>query len=132
VKFALLLCLIAGACLASEGRWQLCEVTAYAPHCAICQTTGVTADGTCTDDRPYGVAASRDIGLGSQVWIPADSGYMAEHFSDRWFAVDDRGSGLDAERSDRGIPRIDVRYRTHDSAKRFGRKTVLIYIRSAK
>lgn len=114
------------------GRWVLCEVTAYAPNCPYCQTTRITADGTNTDDRPYGVAASRDIGLGSQVWIPADSGYMAARFSDRWFAIDDRGAGLDSERSERGLPRLDVRYRTHASAKLFGRRVVMVYIQEAR
>ena len=122
--------LAVGLC-ASEGRWITAEVTAYAGNCPICETTGVTANGTETDERPYGVAASPDIKFGWRVFIPVGAGYLDQSkvaSLDRWFDVDDRGGALRTEWKRSGITRLDLRYRTHASAKAFGRKLMLVYI----
>jgi 3D (Asp-Asp-Asp) domain-containing protein len=114
--------------MAAEGRWQLCEVTAYAGNCPLCETTGVTANGTATSDRPYGIAASPGVRLGSHVYVPAGAGYLDRSAEDRWFTVDDRGGALRTEWRRSGITRLDLRYRTHASAKAFGRKLMMVYI----
>ncbi len=114
----------------AEGRWITVEATAYCGGpCEICETTGVTANGTKTDDRPYGVAASPDIHLGTVVYIPSGASYLdVSRHSDRWFQIDDRGGALRSEWRRSGITRIDLRYRNHSSAKEFGRKLMMVYI----
>lgn len=124
--------LILGACCAqAQEGWILAEVTAYAGNCPLCETTGVTADGTRTSTRPYGIAASPDIGLGAKIFIPALAGYLDQSRPsgvDRWFVADDRGGALRSEWKRSGITRLDLRYRTHSSAKEFGRKYLLVYV----
>jgi 3D (Asp-Asp-Asp) domain-containing protein len=125
---ALTLCAI---CHAAEGRWITVEATAYCP-CEICcegSADGITADGTRTNDQPYGVAASRTLALGSIVRIPVGYGYLDEtRATARDFRIDDRGGALDSEYTDGRIPRLDLRYRTHWSARQFGRKLMLVFI----
>lgn len=126
----LLIWLLTTGASAAEGRWQLCEVTAYAGNCPICETTGVTANGTWTVSRPYGAACSPDVPLGGMVYIPRGAGYRDESSPDeRWLQLDDRGGALRSEWRRSGITRLDLRYRTHASAKAFGRKLMMVYIR---
>ena len=124
--------MVVGFCLpgiGSEGRWITAEVTAYSGNCPLCETTGVTADGTLTTDRPHGVAASPNIRLGSRVFIPSGAGYLDATFAqDRWFTCDDRGGALRSEWHRSGITRLDLRYRTHWSARQFGRKLMVVYV----
>lgn len=125
----LLLALVVAAAQSAEGRWITAEVTAYAGNCPLCETAGVTANGTLTASRPYGVASSPDVPMGSRVFVPAGCGYLDEHSPvDRWFTCDDRGGALRSEWRRSGITRIDLRYRTHASAKAFGRKLMLVFI----
>lgn len=127
-----LLCVMVVSCArASEGRWVMAEVTAYCPceECCHGSADGITADGTRTSDVPYGIAASRQLALGSVVRIPVGHGYLDESRPmARDFRVDDRGAALDSEYSDGRILRLDLRYRTHWSAKQFGRKLMLVFI----
>jgi 3D (Asp-Asp-Asp) domain-containing protein len=122
--------LLLGVMTASEGRWVTVEATAYCP-CELCcdERTERTANGTNTLHRPFGVASSPDIRLGSMVFIPTSAGYLDVSRSlDRWFHVDDRGGALTTEWKRSGITRLDLRYRTHASAKQFGRKLMLVFI----
>lgn len=132
-RFLALLTLVWSA-YAQDG-WILAEVTAYCP-CALCcdVRTERTANGTNTNKEPYGVAASRDIPLGSTVFIPVGAGYLDSlysHDSQRIFNADDRGAALDSERRRYGHTRLDLRYKSHEAAVRFGRRLIMVYI-SAK
>lgn len=116
---------------AAEGRWVMVEATAYCP-CSLCcegSADGITASGARTSDRPYGVAASRSIALGSIIRVPVGYGYLDQtRATERDFQVDDRGAALDSEYTDGRIPRLDLRYKNHWSAKQFGRKLMVVYI----
>jgi 3D (Asp-Asp-Asp) domain-containing protein len=131
ITLAFALCvLLAPRAKASEGRWVTVEATAYCGGpCELCETTGVTANGTHTSERNYGVAASPDQRLGGVVFIPSGAGYLDISRSDnRWFVIDDRGGALRTEWRRSGITRLDLRYRTHASAQQFGRKLMLVFI----
>ena len=115
---------------AQEGRWILAEVTAYCGGpCELCETTGVTANGTHTSDVPYAIAASPDIPLLSRIFVPVGGSYLdVRRNGNRWFTVDDRGGALRSEWRRSGITRLDLRYRTHASAQQFGRKLMTVFI----
>jgi 3D (Asp-Asp-Asp) domain-containing protein len=120
-----------GLC-ASEGRWITVEATAYCP-CALCcdERTERTANGTDTNREPYGVASSPDLPLGTTLLIPVGIGYLDKtypHESQRLFVVDDRGGALRTEWKRYGITRLDLRYKSHDYAMRFGRRTIAVQI----
>lgn len=106
------------------------EVTAYC-SCALCTPgKGVTANGTRTADVPYDIAVSRDaeklLPMNSVVWIPTGAGYLdSSRANDRMFVVDDRMKKTAASKT--GRPLIDLRYKTHASAQKFGRKVVTVY-----
>jgi 3D (Asp-Asp-Asp) domain-containing protein len=53
---------------------------------------------------------------------------MATSDSDRWFVCDDRGGALDTERKRTGVTRLDLRFRDHADAIKFGRKFVTLYL----
>ncbi len=127
------LILLLGTAAHGQDGWILAEVTAYAGNCPICETTGVTANGTSIHSRPYGAAGSTNVGLGSRVYIPAGYGYLDEMApTSRWFTVDDRGGAITSEWRSSGVTRIDLRYKTHWSAKQFGRKLMMVFIEDAK
>jgi len=124
------------ASLACAGEWVPMDVvaTAYCP-CRICcgvRGVGITADGTDTREVPYGVASDpRVLPYGSTVWIPPGLGYLdASRSTDesREFPVDDTGGTIRTEARRSGVPRIDLRFKHHGSAQRFGRKAMTIYI----
>lgn len=124
------LLLVAHLCYTAEGRWVLAEVTAYCGGpCSICQTDGVTADGTRTADEPYGIAASNDIALQTRIYVPHGYGYLdVSRYDSRVFRTSDRGGLVQTEYERSGITRLDLRYKTHYSAKLFGRKLVWVFI----
>ncbi len=121
---------------AQEGRWILCEVTAYCGGpCEQCETTGVTANGTNTVDVPYGVAGSPNLPLGCTVLVPYGAGYLDATYprdSQRLFELDDRGGALRTEWRKSGVTRLDLRYKQHSYAQRFGRKTMMVWIEDAQ
>jgi 3D (Asp-Asp-Asp) domain-containing protein len=123
------LLLTAAVSWAQEG-WLLVEATAYCGGpCEKCETKGVTANGTRVNSRPYGIAGSPNLGLGSRVYIPTGAGYLDQVSPDaRWFTIDDRGGAVASEWRRSGIARIDLRYKTHWSAQQFGRKLIMVYI----
>lgn len=111
------------------GRWVICEMTAYCPNCAICQTTRTTANGTNTDRVPYNLAASRSLALGAQVYVPTGLGVLdVARSSQRTFTVDDRGGLVEAEANRYGVLRLDLRVKEHWWAKRFGRRLIPVYV----
>lgn len=127
-----LLCLMMARCSASEGRWITVEATAYCP-CALCcdERTERTANGTDTNARPYAVAASPNLPFGTTLLIPVGVGYLDKTYpleSQRLFVVDDRGGALRTEWKRTGITRLDLRYKSHDYAVRFGRRMIAVQI----
>lgn len=117
---------------AAQEGWITVEATAYCP-CALCcdVRTERTANGTNTDQVPYGVAASRNIPTRARVYVPWGIGYLDRLATDhraRWWPVDDRGGALDSEYNRSGITRIDLRFKSHESAKQFGRKLIAVFI----
>lgn len=115
----------------TEGRWVTVIATAYCP-CELCcgdEADGITANGNMVADYPYNIAASRNVPFGTKIYIPTGHGYLdRSRPRDRYWVTDDRGGRLDTDLAETGITRIDLRYRTHYSAKQFGRKTILVWI----
>jgi 3D (Asp-Asp-Asp) domain-containing protein len=130
VAFLIATSLFALGLAASEGRWLTVIASGYCP-CALCCDTRTerTANATDTNARPYGIAASPDIRLGSRCWIPSGAGYLdVSRPADRWFDIDDRGGALRTEWRRSGITRLDLRYRSHVYAKAFGRKLMMVWV----
>jgi 3D (Asp-Asp-Asp) domain-containing protein len=134
IALAALLLAMVGGCMSlahgSEGRWITAEVTAYCP-CALCcdVRTERTADGTNTNRRPYGIAASPDLPMGAAVWVPPGGGYLdRSQPTDRYFRIDDRGGALRSEWRRSGVTRLDLRYRQHADAVRFGRRFLMVWV----
>jgi 3D (Asp-Asp-Asp) domain-containing protein len=125
------------AACAATGEWAELSVvaTAYCP-CRICcgvRGVGITADGTDTRTEPYGIATGSTTALafGTVVWIPPGHGYLdRSRASDdgRQFIVDDTGGALRTNTKRTGILHIDLRFKYHGSAQRFGRKLITIYV----
>lgn len=116
-------------------EWQpiVVEMTAYCP-CAKCcgrGAHGVTADGTKTNAVWYNFAGDRTtFNFKDEIYVPLGHGILDRtRMDDRVFQVDDRGGALDTERSETGIPRLDLRVRDHWWAVQFGRKRILIFLR---
>jgi 3D (Asp-Asp-Asp) domain-containing protein len=131
VKLALLLL----AATLAAGEWVPMEVeaTAYCP-CKICcgvRGVGITSTGVKTWEEPYGVAVvPRQIPYGTRLFVPGGFGYLDRSRtteSGRTFQADDTGGALHSDSNRTGAVRIDLRFRTHWSARRFGRKTITIY-----
>jgi 3D (Asp-Asp-Asp) domain-containing protein len=131
--------MIAAALLSAvlAASWEPLEVvaTAYCPctYCCGHRAAGVTADGTRTKDEPYGVATGSTTALpyGTVVWIPASSGYLSNQLpadEQRQFTVDDTGGLLRSNTRATGVVHIDLRFRHHGNARRFGVKRITIYV----
>jgi 3D (Asp-Asp-Asp) domain-containing protein len=123
------LCAVANG---AEREWITVEATAYCP-CALCcdERTERTANGTNTNVRPYAVAASPNIPLGTRLLIPRGVGYLDRTYpleSQRLFVVDDRGGALRTEWQRTGVTRIDLRFKDHDWAVRFGRRVIAVQV----
>lgn len=130
IRAAIIFCL-ASSLSALESGWRYAEVTAYCP-CAICcgaSSDGLTYDSTNVRDVPYNLAADRSLPIGTGIFIPLGLGVLdTARKESRWFAVDDRGGALDTEARKYGTLRLDLRVKSHAWAKRFGRKTIPIFI----
>lgn len=128
----LLLCFF--SCLLAAEDWQPLEVvaTAYCP-CKICcgvRAVGLTADGTDVSDEPYGIAVDpRRIPYGTSLYIPTGEGYLDhQRPNDRIFPADDTGGIIRRRTRSTGIIHIDLRFRRHSSAVKFGIKPMTIWI----
>ena len=125
------------AALAAAGEWSPLEVTAtaYCP-CTICcgvRGVGITADGTDTREEPYGIAtgSTATLAYGTVVWIPPGAGYLDRSRASedgRQFVVDDTGGLLRTNTRRTGVLHIDLRFKYHGSAQRFGRKSLTIFV----
>ena len=127
----LLLCAAAWA-----GEWREIEatLTAYCP-CPICcgvRAVGLTADGTDVRDRPYGIAADpKRLPYGTRLWIPPGLGYLDHQRpsdEDRQFIVDDTGGIIRRRTRATGRIHLDLRFRHHGNAVRFGIKTATVWV----
>ena len=127
IRIAALIACVAFAC-AAEGRWALAIATAYCPCARCCDGDGITATGTRCAERPYGIAVDpRWIAYGTRIWIPSGYGYLDQTLTtDRWLTADDTGAAM--RTTSNTTLRIDLRYRTHASARRFGVRVIPIWI----
>jgi 3D (Asp-Asp-Asp) domain-containing protein len=133
VRAALLLLAIT---LATAGEWREIEatLTAYCP-CSICcgvRAAGLTADGTSVDRQPYGIAADpKRLPYGTRLWIPPGLGYLDHQRptdEQRQFTVDDTGGIIRRRTRATGRIHLDVRFRQHGNAVRFGIKTATVWV----
>ncbi len=112
--------------------WEPVEVvaTAYCP-CRICcgvRAVGLTADGTDVREWPYGIAVDPcQIDYGTPIIVPRGEGYL-DRRSDRIFYADDTGGIIRRKTRSTGTIHIDLRFKTHWSAERYGKKTITIFI----
>lgn len=130
------LCMLLGFCAKGHGadlagRWMVVKATAYCP-CAICcgeRAAGLTATGVEVASVPYGIAAHpRYLPYGSLILIPAGEGYLDRSRTDRVFRVDDTG-GIIRRRSETSDDVwIDLRFRSHESAQRWGVRSIAIFV----
>ena len=126
-------CLLLCSALAC-GEWVSMDVeaTAYCsgPCCCGPRARGVTADGTEVSDYPYGVAVDpRVIAYGTPVWIPLGYGYLDnQQPDDRVFYADDTGGIIRRRTRATGRVHVDLRFRRHSSAVRYGVRTITIYV----
>jgi len=143
-------------CLGSEeiyagyiGRWENVVATAYSPHDAIDSNyhnskgdkwRWKTADGkTDVRETPYGIAVPvlrtergnlrPMLPFGTQIIIPAGQGYLDQSKpNDRIFKVDDTGNGKEYFKTKNGMMHIDLRYMQTEWAKKWGTKTIKVFI----
>lgn len=130
MRLALLLLVAIGM---SAGEWVAVEAvaTAYCP-CAVCcgRRTETTADGTRTTEWPYGIAADpAHLPYGTPVIVPAGQGYLDAQSPDaRLLYVDDTGAIVRRRTRATGRLHLDLRYRQHASAQRFGVRIITILV----
>jgi 3D (Asp-Asp-Asp) domain-containing protein len=94
------------------------------------RAVGLTADGTDVSDEPYGIAVDpRRIPYGTSLYIPTGEGYLDhQRPNDRIFPADDTGGIIRRRTRSTGIIHIDLRFRRHSSAVKFGIKPMTIWI----
>jgi 3D (Asp-Asp-Asp) domain-containing protein len=118
------------------GEWVPMVVSAsgYCPctYCCGSRAAGVTADQTKVKDVPYAVASDpQSLPFGTVLWIPLGHGYLDRSRTlddQRQFVVDDTGGYLRTQTRRTGVVHIDLRFKYHGTAKRFGRKKITIYV----
>ena len=135
---ALLLTLTLGVAHAADDmpEWLPLEVVATGPCCGPCccgpRAANLTADGTDTLTTPYGVAVDpRVIAYGTYVYVPLGCGYLDQQITNedsRVFIADDTGGIIRRRTRQTGVPHIDLRFRTHRAALKYGKRTITIYI----
>jgi 3D (Asp-Asp-Asp) domain-containing protein len=118
------------------GEWSAIEatLTAYCP-CQVCcgvRAVGLTANGTDVVRQPYGIAADPTrIPYGTRLWIPIGVGYLDNQRptdEQRQFTVDDTGGIIRRRTRATGRIHLDVRFRQHGNAVRFGIKTSTVWV----
>lgn len=98
--------------------------TAYCP-CKLCcgpNAHGMTSTGVDVHQRPYGIAADPHVlPYGTKLVVPGYEGNPA--------VVDDTGGAMRQD-AKKGIVSVDLRFRTHDEALKWGRKVMTVYVMS--
>lgn len=125
-----------------QGHWVWARVTAYCP-CEICcgKTTNHPAYGiTSTDvdvlsgspNDAYGIAADpQAVSYGTQIYVP---GYWESLQRNRTFVpsemteVDDTGGAMRQSWRNERVIHLDVRYRTHAAAKKWGVRWMRVFV----
>jgi len=106
-----------------DSRIVLALVTSYCPCATCCPGTadGITATGRSVRRHPWGVASAWSrIPQGTRLRIPGYHGGQV-------VTADD--TGADMKRSARrGIVHLDVRMRTHQAARRWGRRWLRVEV----
>lgn len=129
-----------------KGRWITVIATAYSPKDAIdshnknCQDD-FTASMNRLSTHPYGIAIpmaknSEDrscvpiiASYGQSIYIPIGYGYLDKsRRTNRVFEADDTGGKINTRTRVTGIPHIDLRFEDESSAKKFGKKEILIFV----
>jgi 3D (Asp-Asp-Asp) domain-containing protein len=103
--------------------------------CQVCcgvRAAGLTADGTDVRSQPYGIAADPTrLPYGTRIWIPLGIGYLDnQRPSDeqRQFTVDDTGGIIRRRTRATGRIHLDLRFRQHRNAQRFGVQTTTVWV----
>ncbi len=129
--------------LGYEGYWRSVVATAYSPQDPIDghyraskgeRWKHITADGT-TDVRedPYGIAVPyRDgrplfVEYGTAIIVPVETGYL-KNTKNRIFYADDTGGTINRNTRRTGVPHIDLRYQDHSWAKKWGKKSIRVFV----
>jgi 3D (Asp-Asp-Asp) domain-containing protein len=118
------------------GEWEpvVMDVSAYCP-CAKCcgeHSDGLTASGHPAEGKL--VAAPKTYEFGTEMRVP---GYGQAVVRDRGGAIKTAGEWVrDVKIGDRNVPdtrlshdRIDLLFPTHDDALKWGRKTVVVWVK---
>lgn len=122
------------ACCLGAGEWAPVEVTAtaYCPCRACCgsRAAGLTADGTDVREWPYGIAVDpRWLPYGTPILVPHGNGYLDQQQPKaRLFYADDTGGIIRRRTRTTGRPHIDLRFRQHGNAVRFGVRVITVYV----
>lgn len=155
MRLAVLLLLVAAATVAGaserevyqghRGRWVTVVATGYSPTDQFTRDDDrnpqrLTADGTRTSTRPYGIAAPQHrqrvpswntLPFGTQVIIPVGEGYLdriRNEPHERVFEVDDTGAIINERTKAKGVMHIDLRFKDEASALRFGVRRIRIFV----
>lgn len=131
------------------GHWENVVATAYSPHDPIDgkyhaskgdRWRWITADGeTDVRETPYGIAVPVErtkagnlrplIPFGTKVIIPVGQGYLDESRpNNRVFQIDDTGNGKEYFKHKNGMLHIDLRYKQHEWALKWGEKQIKVFI----
>ena len=104
-----------GTCCGWERNWLFRPVIASGPDRGKPKAVGICADGTRAR-RGTVAADTRHYPFGTRLWVP---GYG-------WGVVHDRGRDMV------GPARVDLFFRTHRQALRWGRQTLTVYVEERK
>ena len=121
------------------GTWHWAKVTAYCP-CPICcgsDSNNITSIGVKVNsgnpNDAYGIAADpKAVPYGKRIYI---EGYWESLQNNKTFVptvmstVDDTGAAMRNSWKE-GILHLDVRYRTHSAARKFGTRIMRVFIYS--
>ena len=122
------------AVLLHAGEWVPVEVTAtaYCPCTRCCgeRAVGLTADGTDVRTWPYGIAVDpRWLPYGTPILVPHGLGYLDQQQpAARVFYADDTGGTIRRRARATGRPHIDLRFRQHGNAVRFGVRVITVLV----
>jgi len=100
--------------------WAFAQTTGYCP-CTICcgKNDGITASGRNAYEYPWGIAAGR------LSWVPKNTWMMVPGYG--YALVDDTGGAM-RQSAKRGIIHLDLRFVTHQNARRWGVRRMWIAI----